>query len=1204
MTDIVEVSSEGTVEVTEGTATSVDVVESSIYAESDFVNSVDITVNNTEILDVYASGPLGDINPNNPFLFLTAPYAPNGFNGVPMGFTGLALGWSEALYVNHKLTEVWRSTVDDISTASMYTTTGGSGVITVVDFNTEYYHWIRFVSYANVIGPWHDTNGLMVLSNGSPANMLSILEGEIRESKLHQDLTTKIARIDTTASDLLIEVQNRAQAILGEIANRTNAIDTAITQEVSDREASISMWAAAEVDDRNAVVATEALARITDDSALASQITILDTTVGENTSAILTEATARTDADTAIATTITSLATSVGENSSAITAETTARTTADESLASQITTLSTSTSDNSAAIQTESTARSDADTALSTTISTLESTVGENTSAVQVTAEAVDGISAQYTVKVDSNGRVGGYGIAANPINVDDVDQGVVIDFQIVADRFSIWDPTSDQFVIGTSNNIFFVKGVITVLPGSNVEVGANATDLSTINAGTNLVAHGGGYAKGLDGRPAGVKSAYYDKAATFISFHDEAAGQIALENSTSGSGICWPAFKIEQGTKYIFRVKLRNTLSAQSTYIRLYEYSGVDLPEGKTHVSNNASTSVDSQWIVEDTSSVTSTATPDWEARSIPTTWVQEEIIYTPSASAKWCSPVILANGSEGNLVIDYVSMTAIFNSDADVTDYSDFRVSNSGDDGDVIRITNPQGGALSGDNTLTGFIKVTLPVDFNSTMMKFVVEITSYDTEKSMTLLVGGYNYDGTDVWVNTFAQIIGSITGNNHVRFGYDGTKCCVIIGDIGDTWEYPKVVVRDFMGGHSGGTLAKWGTGGWAVSILNTEAGITFSGDDITDALLDAKAIKNQGPLATVNSTGATILDAGTLHLSGSNANIAIGASTDWASNGIQLQYNEVGGAAKPRAHIGSTTNYVRYDGTNLVIATNAIGAGATIGTNSVAFGTSADASGDNSLALGVIAKADSSNSIGLGYASKARNTDAIAIGTDTIGDGSKSIAIGRSAEAFGNNATSLGTNTKSNGLNAVALGPYSECEYDNSVAIGTNVNVTAANQIRLGRSSETVSIPGDLEVGTEIYSGGAIYEAGTNLAAKYESLMANPAASNSVIWEHTGTIRADSGNSTPVTTTSMDVGTCIKSGAVRVSYSWVCNSSGGGRFSAGSYTSPYYSGGSSGSATADFNVSVGQRVVFSAYCNGNDNITVSNINLKATSYAVV
>jgi len=69
-----------------------------------------------------------------------------------------------------------------------------------------------------------------------------------------------------------------------------------------------------------------------------------------------------------------------------------------------------------AAILLEQTARANGDNALAQQTQTLQSTVGQNTSSIEVQSTAIDGLSAQYTVKVqtDVNGNqiVGGFGLA------------------------------------------------------------------------------------------------------------------------------------------------------------------------------------------------------------------------------------------------------------------------------------------------------------------------------------------------------------------------------------------------------------------------------------------------------------------------------------------------------------------------------------------------------------------------------------------------------------------------------------------------------------------------------------------------------------------------------------------------------------------------------------------------------------------------
>jgi len=75
-------------------------------------------------------------------------------------------------------------------------------------------------------------------------------------------------------------------------------------------------------------------------------------------------------------------------------------------------------------------------TGLVTQVSQIASGVGGNTAAVETAMSAIDGLEARYTVKVDVNGYVAGYGIAASAN-----DGAPTSDFIVSADRFSIAKP-------------------------------------------------------------------------------------------------------------------------------------------------------------------------------------------------------------------------------------------------------------------------------------------------------------------------------------------------------------------------------------------------------------------------------------------------------------------------------------------------------------------------------------------------------------------------------------------------------------------------------------------------------------------------------------------------------------------------------------------------------------------------------------------
>lgn len=148
-----------------------------------------------------------------------------------------------------------------------------------------------------------------------------------------------------------------------------------------------------------------------------------------------------------IDTPITGLVDKVGTNTSLIFTETSQRFSADEALAEDITILYSGIGDNTSAISNEAIARADADSALSSLISTLTSTVDGNTTSVQTNATSIDGIEGKYTVKIDNNGYVSGYGLISTANNGTPTSE-----FTVLSDKFQVVFPGSAEvtpFIVG-----------------------------------------------------------------------------------------------------------------------------------------------------------------------------------------------------------------------------------------------------------------------------------------------------------------------------------------------------------------------------------------------------------------------------------------------------------------------------------------------------------------------------------------------------------------------------------------------------------------------------------------------------------------------------------------------------------------------------------------------------------------------------------
>lgn len=108
-------------------------------------------------------------------------------------------------------------------------------------------------------------------------------------------------------------------------------------------------------------------------------------------------------------------------------------------------------------------------------IATAQSTADGNTAAVQAHARSINGLEAQYTVKVDVNGKVAGYGLASTPKNGTPESK-----FIVNADRFGIGAPGKADvfpFTVDTRQNRVGVNGEL-VVNGKAIVDRLNAGDI------------------------------------------------------------------------------------------------------------------------------------------------------------------------------------------------------------------------------------------------------------------------------------------------------------------------------------------------------------------------------------------------------------------------------------------------------------------------------------------------------------------------------------------------------------------------------------------------------------------------------------------------------------------------------------------------------------------------------------------------------
>lgn len=157
--------------------------------------------------------------------------------------------------------------------------------------------------------------------------------------------------------------------------------------------------------------------------------------------AITNEATVRQTADTSLASQITTITASVNSNAAAIQTEITARVNGDNAVTSYVNTQLTTVNGNISALQTQQTTTANNVSALSSTVTTLQASVGTNTTAIQTEATARvtadNDIYSKYSVKIDTNGYVSGFGLISTANNSTPFS-----DFIVRADRFAIGSPS------------------------------------------------------------------------------------------------------------------------------------------------------------------------------------------------------------------------------------------------------------------------------------------------------------------------------------------------------------------------------------------------------------------------------------------------------------------------------------------------------------------------------------------------------------------------------------------------------------------------------------------------------------------------------------------------------------------------------------------------------------------------------------------
>lgn len=149
---------------------------------------------------------------------------------------------------------------------------------------------------------------------------------------------------------------------------------------------------------------------------------------------------------------------------------------------------------------------------------------------------------------------------------------------------------------------------------------------------------------------------------------------------------------------------------------------------------------------------------------------------------------------------------------------------------------MTFPRGGQYrTTTSTVTGYLRIQLPVYRCSTMIKFIVDIYNYSDNTSVSYAISGYNYsDG--VWHSCTAECLshhGQDKQNLTVAFGEMNSKSAVMIGSSSTTWSHPQVQIRDIVIGYSNWNYKYWNNADWVIDFSTSPIGNvsrSYSGTD--------------------------------------------------------------------------------------------------------------------------------------------------------------------------------------------------------------------------------------------------------------------------------------------------------------------------------------------------------------------------------------
>ena len=266
--------------------------------------------------------------------------------------------------------------------------------------------------------------------------------------------------------------------------------------------------------------------------------------------------------------------------------------------------------------------------AQATALTELSTSVDGNTATISENATSIDGLELQYTVKLDNNGAISGFGLASEP---SDGSGGSTSTFTITADKFEIADPsdTTEQ-----SAPFQWTAGELKLKGDVYVDGAITAEKIAVGGIPDQLVVNGGA--------ENGTTEGWYltqgsDVGITVVPAVAGANGDSSFFINGKDTAYGCKAFPVVPGEKYYFRagvVSASGTSFPNGQYLRI-QYTGAK-PTGQTIGAHAGQTPRDGYKDIRSNAEV-------------PAVYTTYDYVWTVPAGVNWANLAIF-NWSSGD--------------------------------------------------------------------------------------------------------------------------------------------------------------------------------------------------------------------------------------------------------------------------------------------------------------------------------------------------------------------------------------------------------------------------------------------------------------------------------------------------------------------------------------------------------------------------